>query len=520
MEPLFPLVEWDQIPFVSGGSTGTNMITSGSGSTWEATQPVIKLLARAWEADEPGKDLRILDFGCGEAMWTQQGLLPQLGERLAGYHGVDVHPQRLEAARRTALALGKQDRYTFQLLPTGRLDEVVGLPDAGITHVLLKDVLQHYPTRLVLELLDGLRQRFPGAHIYAVNCAHQHTDWQECPAAGDFRPLHDQLFPLRLYPWEVVGAYDTKRVVVWRPEKPEKKEEKPEEQEQEDRSMPLVLLAILVKDKANCLPLFLDCLLAFDYPRSRIALHIRTNDNTDTSEELLGTFVRGHGPQYHSVHYDPSPIDPGVKQLAHHEWTAERFRLLGRLRQESLDAALEKRADYYLVIDVDNFVERSWLRQAVGLNLPIVAPMLPKLDIPGRYANFFARLAADGLLDPSGDGDVPIFERKITGLIQVPLVHCTYLVQASQIPKLRYLDPEATTCTWEFVVFARSAREAQVQQYVDNRGYWGGLLIAGKDFSIPDYITPGLLTKLRQLSLAEGPYFNPYRVRLCHVPSE
>ena len=40
-------------------------------------------------------------------------------------------------------------------------------------------------------------------------------------------------------------------------------------------------MRLLAKQKEACLPLYLDCIEALDYPKSSIVLYVRTNNNTD-----------------------------------------------------------------------------------------------------------------------------------------------------------------------------------------------------------------------------------------------
>jgi len=55
----------------------------------------------------------------------------------------------------------------------------------------------------------------------------------------------------------------------------------------------------------------------------------------------------------------------------------------------------------------------------------------------------------------------------------VPLVHCTYLIDARIIRLLNYID---TTGVHEFVVFSRSARNSNIPQYITNEMDFGTLL--------------------------------------------
>ena len=48
-----------------------------------------------------------------------------------------------------------------------------------------------------------------------------------------------------------------------------------------------ILLAILVKDKAPCLPFYLQCIYNQNYDKKNLHLYIRTNDNNDNSDRII-----------------------------------------------------------------------------------------------------------------------------------------------------------------------------------------------------------------------------------------
>ena len=69
-----------------------------------------------------------------------------------------------------------------------------------------------------------------------------------------------------------------------------------------------------------------------------------------------------------------------------------------------------------------------------------------------------------------------VLEPRVRGVVEVPVVHCTYLVRVDVIPKLTYEDE---TGRHEYVVFSDSARKAH-PQYLDNRQVYGYITF-GKD---------------------------------------
>jgi hypothetical protein len=232
---------------------------------------------------------------------------------------------------------------------------------------------------------------------------------------------------------------------------------------------PRVLVAILAKQKENALPLFLRCIEGFDYPKSSIVLYVRTNNNTDRTEQILREWIARVGPSYASVELDAAPVEERLEAFGQHEWNATRFRVLGNIRNVSLAKTAEHACDFYFVCDVDNFIQPSTLRELVALKLPIVAPLLRVTDPNGNYSNFFAEIDPNGFYAHCYQYQW-ILQRWVRGVFEVPVVHCTYLIRGDVIPRLGYLDGSDR---YEFVVFSDSARKAGIQQYIDNRQVYG-----------------------------------------------
>lgn len=256
-------------------------------------------------------------------------------------------------------------------------------------------------------------------------------------------------------------------------------------------STPNVFIALLVKQKAAVLPLFLETLEAYDYPKDNIFLYIRTNNNTDDTEPILEAWIQENANKYRGLIYDKSNVSENIERFGVHEWNGERFRVLGRIRQESLRQCLETDADYYFVVDIDNFLLPETLRELVSLQLPIVAPLLryavaykenadnahnaEQLGVNmGRYyANYHDKVDDYGSIVPE-DPYYKILDQKVRGLILCDCVHCTYLIKREYIDKLTYLEDSDR---WEYMVFSASARRNNVPQYLDNRRIYGVLTL-------------------------------------------
>ena len=240
---------------------------------------------------------------------------------------------------------------------------------------------------------------------------------------------------------------------------------------------PRVLVAILAKQKEPSLPLYLECIEALDYPKSSIVLYIRTNNNTDGTERILREWVARVGHLYAGVEFDAEDVAVRVEQFGVHEWNATRFNVLGRIRNISLGRVPERDCDFYFVSDVDNFVRPNTLRELVALDLPIVAPFLRSIAPDSFYSNFHAEIDANGYYK-NCDQYQWILNRWIRGVVEVPVVHCTYLIRADVLNDLTYEDG---TSRHEYVIFSDSARRSTIPQYLDNRQVYGFITFGEDD---------------------------------------
>ena len=281
-------------------------------------------------------------------------------------------------------------------------------------------------------------------------------------------------------------------------------------------ALPRVLLAILAKNKAGQLPLFLECIEALDYPPERLVLHVRTNNNTDATAEILRAWLDRVGDRYAHVEFDDTDVPERVQDFGEHEWNATRFSVLGRIRQHSMERALALQCGFYFVADVDNFIRPPTLRRLVEVNLPIVAPLLRCVDADRPlYSNFHHRVDENGYFLPS-EAYGHILDRTAPGLHEVAVVHCTYLVRADAIPSLTYDDRSAR---YEYVIFSDSARRAGIAQILDTREVWGWLTFAADAGAVRPLIADELAQRRPPLAQEALPLHNERRsIRLKEYP--
>jgi len=248
---------------------------------------------------------------------------------------------------------------------------------------------------------------------------------------------------------------------------------------------PVVLIHILAKDKAPMLRPWLEQNLEkIDYPKDKIILYFRTNNNNDDTAKILHTWIEDQFIlrdrddddfcyyDWRDIIIEDRDVQAQVQKYGVHEWTPERFKVLGELREEGIQEAIFWKADFYFTVDVDNFTMPFTLKTLVNYNLPVVAPLLMSAD-PEQpaYANYHNIATANGyFLD--NESYYRILNRQINGLIKCDVVHCSYLIRKDVLPKVTYQDG---TDDYEYVIFSRNLRKLGIPQYLDNTRVYGYL---------------------------------------------
>ena len=232
-----------------------------------------------------------------------------------------------------------------------------------------------------------------------------------------------------------------------------------------------VTVAILAKDKAHLLPLYLGLIERQTYPAEKINLYIRTNNNKDNTADILENWIDGVRDRYAEIFYDNSDVEEPVHEYEPHEWNPLRLKVLGLMRQQSVDWARE-RGTHYFIADCDNFIVPETIEAMLLTGLPVVGPLLRNGDSPlSYYANYHFEADENGYYK-----DVPLYyevlHRNIKGLIQVDVIHCTYLIRNECLDKVCYYDGSGR---YEYVIFSETLRKAGIPQYIDNRRYYGKL---------------------------------------------
>jgi hypothetical protein len=227
----------------------------------------------------------------------------------------------------------------------------------------------------------------------------------------------------------------------------------------------MLVLAILARDKEKTLPLYFECLLQQTYPKSNTHLYIRTNDNSDATPDMIQSFINSYGHLYASVIYNSNNIRSDM--TTHHDWNQLRFKILGAIRQESVQYAKQLGADYF-VVDCDNFINPNVIEEMDKIkHLGVVSPMLRTKTT--MYSNYHAHVTPSGYYEES-----PLYHEiwkgNTKGCIQVDVVHCVYFIRNSLLGSIIYDDGSGRH---EYVIISDHLRKQGIPQYIDNRIHYG-----------------------------------------------
>jgi hypothetical protein len=117
------------------------------------------------------------------------------------------------------------------------------------------------------------------------------------------------------------------------------------------------------------------------------------------------------------------------------------------------------------------------LTEIARTGLPIVAPLLHSKT---AYSNYHANIDANGYYADS-EFYHALLQRRLRGLIELPVVHCTYFIRNEWLGHIRYADGSGRH---EYVIFSDNARKRGIPQYLDTRRVYGRLTFAENDAAL------------------------------------
>ena len=101
-----------------------------------------------------------------------------------------------------------------------------------------------------------------------------------------------------------------------------------------------------------------------------------------------------------------------------------------------------------------------------------MAPMLRSRS-DQYYSNYHSEVDKNGYFI-QGYNYTRIYDCLIKGIIEVPVVHCTYLINKDILKDIlkdiSYVDDSGR---YEYVIFSDNLRKKKILQYIDNRSEYG-----------------------------------------------
>uniref|UniRef100_A0A8C3AMT5 procollagen galactosyltransferase n=1 Tax=Cyclopterus lumpus TaxID=8103 RepID=A0A8C3AMT5_CYCLU len=238
---------------------------------------------------------------------------------------------------------------------------------------------------------------------------------------------------------------------------------------------PRVLLALICRNSEHSLPYFLGTIERLNYPKERMALWVATDHNKDNTTDMLRDWLVKMQSLYHYVEWRPKEEpehyqnEDGPKQ-----WGDLRYEHVMKLRQVALESAREMWADYFMLADCDNLLTNpNVLWKLMNENKTIIAPML---ESRAAYSNFWCGMTSQGYYKRT-PAYIPIRKQLRKGCFAVPMVHSTFLIDLrKEASRQLAFHPPHSEYSWAFddiIVFAFSARMADVQMFVCNKETYG-----------------------------------------------
>jgi hypothetical protein len=136
----------------------------------------------------------------------------------------------------------------------------------------------------------------------------------------------------------------------------------------------------------------------------------------------------------------------------------------------------------------------------MATNLPVVAPLLHSVDSNSMYSNFHSSIDINGYFE-NDDMYSSLLYQKYKGLIQVPVVHCTYFIKKEVLPNVVYDDNSGR---YEYVIFSDSLRKAGISQYLDTREIYGKISFSTNKESFDSQLLDPNLSELSEYITREA----------------
>lgn len=235
-----------------------------------------------------------------------------------------------------------------------------------------------------------------------------------------------------------------------------------------------VFYSIITRNHGKFLPHYFRCLDEMDYDKKLITVYFNTNNNDDNTLDLISEWFLKNNSKYKNIIIEKSIEDPLINKNSNwDEDGARRLKKMAFVRNRSLDICKLEKTDYYFVMDTDNWVCSDTLKFLIKKEKPIIAPFIKLFDESSIYSNFFTKVDNNGYYSEHYLDRLIWRREQLIGTLEVPLVHCTYLIDCNYLKNLSYTSDDKEPFHYEFSVFSHVARKNNIQQYICNEKMFG-----------------------------------------------
>ncbi|CAD5113527.1 DgyrCDS2689 [Dimorphilus gyrociliatus] len=170
-------------------------------------------------------------------------------------------------------------------------------------------------------------------------------------------------------------------------------------------------------------------------------------------------------------------IEPFPNESSPLDWTEERFKHVMQLKQEAIDVARNKWADFFMVTDADAILSNpNTLKILISQQRTIVSPML-NITGSNTYSNFWCGMDENGYYQRTPDY-LPILFRHHQGCFDVPMVHSVVLIDLRRkesnfinfLPKRLDLFSDQID---DIIYFAQNNQRNRIKMHIVNTDYFG-----------------------------------------------
>jgi len=269
-----------------------------------------------------------------------------------------------------------------------------------------------------------------------------------------------------------------------------------------------LFLGIIIKNNDNFIPIFLQSIDHLDFNKNMMTVEISNCNTSPEVMQLVQQWMFDNKNKYKAISLRDNKVSAKITGE-----DKEKFKLLGSIKNDFLNQTQANQCDHCFIIESDTLVAPFTIKELLGKNKPIIAPLLrPIPEANDPFRNFYADSTEEGYFKTHPDY-WPIAARQKLGTFKVPCIQTAYLIESAYANKLNFASDNNE---WEFIAFSKNANKNNVEQYICNEREFGSFLHFFNELSEEEEqkfsltkshleITPNLLNSIFTSLYADDP---------------